>query len=114
MKKEYRTQIERMLCQLCIGVLTSLLKKEISIREAQQLIFSPFTNEYLKDIRISGDLIDIIHRGCELEDILSLLPEEFDDKVNDLIAETYSVVKKLPEIDYQIPTWFSHLGFAQK
>ncbi len=110
MERKYMTQIERMLCQLCIGVLNSLLKKEISIREAEQLVFSPFTHEYLKEFRLSKDLIDIIHRGCELEDIESLLPEKFDDVVNELIAKTYSVVKQLPEIDYQLPTWFSHLA----
>ncbi|MEZ4527770.1 MAG: DUF3969 family protein [Desulfobacterales bacterium] len=104
-----KNQIERMLCHLCIGLLTSLLKKEISLREAEQLLFSPFTNEYLKENKISEDVTDIIHRGCELEDIESLIPEKFDIKVKKLIERASEVLKKLPEIDFQEPTWFSLL-----
>jgi hypothetical protein len=109
MKKKELTQIERMLCQLCIGILNSLLKRSISIREAEQLLFSPFTNEYLRNNKISKNIINLIHRGCELEDIESLFPDKIDETIRELIEMAYIALDSIPEIDYQQPTWFAYL-----
>ena len=70
-------QDEKTTLVIIIGTLSSLINNSITIREAEQLIFSPRTIKYLKSKNIDENIIDLIETGCEIEDIYALLPNKY-------------------------------------
>ena len=74
-------QVVRFLAALAIGLLTSVQRGVMSLEEAEQLLFTPRTFELLMDRGVSPDLCDLVMEGCELEDVLSLIPAKFDENL---------------------------------
>lgn len=79
---------------LALGVLTALEKKLISVDEAEGYIFKPSLVNLLEKINAADELINIINLGCELEDIESLIPENLQSNIQDLLNKTLSVIKE--------------------
>lgn len=85
---------EKMLLVSIIGTLEALKENGLTINEAEKYLFSPHIIQRLKEWNYDEKIIDIIEKGCELEDIASLLPLEFVDGVEKLKKETLAILKQ--------------------
>lgn len=75
-----------------IGVLVAVKEKKMSIEEAEKFIFSPCFIQKVKESCDEEQLIDILERGCELEDIESVLPDRLEYNIQILIDETLNLL----------------------
>lgn len=101
MENENRIVLEKSILISVIGCLEALSSGCISIDESEHYIFSPRTTNKLNELKISSDIISIIEKGCELEDIESLLPDKLEITISELKNEAMDLLKKYDEIsDY--------------
>lgn len=77
-----------------IGVFVSIKEKKMSIEEAEKFILSPYFIQKVKSNCGDEQLIDILKRGCELEDIDSLLPDKLEYNIQILIDESLNLLGK--------------------
>lgn len=90
----------RILLSLIIGVSRALLQQSISLNEAEQIIFSPAIVELSKRNSIDKRIVDLLHRGTELEDIESLRPGNYLESIKEIEKDAHNLLKILPEYDY--------------
>lgn len=90
-----------------IGLLDSLKSGILTIEECEQYLFSPYSLNVLQQKNVDKRIIDIVHLGTELEDIESLLPEKFDDNINELYESAKELLKEIKpkEIYYDEKKW---------
>lgn len=86
---------EKAILIFIIGILSSLCDETISLDDAEKAIFCPYYSNLLRKLGCASEIIDIIERGCELEDIRSLLPDHFERKVIDLNRHAHECLKTL-------------------
>ena len=100
-KTTNKDDIERLILTINIGLLFALRENVISIEEAERFLFTPFTYEKLKAMGIKSDIAEQIYKGCEIENIKSLLSTQYTTELNKLIFESLILLKKcnhtLPE-----------------
>ena len=70
---------------LTIGICDQLTAKTLTIREAEQLLFSPHAMRFFASIE--SKLAGIIHDGTELDDINDLTPDCLPKAISDLRAK---------------------------
>lgn len=97
MENENRIIIEKSILISVIGCLEALSSGCISIDESEQYIFSPRTTKKLNELKINGDIISLIEKGCELEDIESLLPDKLEITISELKNEAMGLLKEYDE-----------------
>ncbi len=72
---------EKKLLIAIIGLLDALYNDKIPLCEAERAIFIPRIQKELSIMGCNPKIMDIVAEGCELEDILSLLPDRYKDNV---------------------------------
>ena len=87
--------IERLILTINIGLLTLLEEKALSIEEAENYIYSPYSESYLKRLDVNPQILDLIISGCQLEDFESLLPHKLFDKIHVMKTESINIYKTL-------------------
>lgn len=90
---------EKILLISIIGVLEAMEKKVLLIDEAEKYLFSPHTINVLKKENYNINIIDILERGCELEDVRSLLPDRLTENILELKQKALKVITEYPKID---------------
>lgn len=90
---------EKVLLISIIGILETLKRGGLSINEAEKFLFSPHMIAKLKEKKCSNKIVDILERGCELEDISSLLPHRLESNIDKLIEQSCEVMKTYPIFD---------------
>lgn len=85
---------EKSILIFIIGILSSLRDETLSLEDAEKAIFCPYYSNLLKKVGCTSEIIEIIERGCELEDIRSVLPDHFDRSVIELNRYAYECLKK--------------------
>jgi hypothetical protein len=75
---------------LAIGICDQLAANKLTIREAEQLLFSPHAMRFFGSIERS--LEDLIHAGTELDDINELTPESLPQVISDLRSKAASML----------------------
>lgn len=88
---------EKILLINIIGTLEAVKNKKLSICESEKFIFSPRMVKALKEKRCNDQIIDILERGCELEDIVSLLPQSLERNINELKETALKLMEDYPE-----------------
>lgn len=94
---------EKMVLIILIGILETIKRNNLSIEEAEKFLFSPRMIARLKKIKCDEKIIDILERGCELEDIESLIPDELLKTVDILENETLELLNDYS--DYNVKAW---------
>ena len=89
---------EKIILLAIIGNLEAIKKDGITIDEAEKFLFSPYMIKKLRAKMCDEKIIKIITKGCELEDIASLIPEKLNDVINELKKESVCLMKKYDEI----------------
>lgn len=88
---------EKMLLISIIGSLEAIKNSAITIDEVEKFIFSPRMIKMLREKKCNEKIVGIIEKGCELEDIYSLLPEKLDEVIYELKQEAIMLVKNYEE-----------------
>ena len=101
-----KNEIERAVCIINLGILTALEQKLIIIEQAEKYLYSPFSMETLRNLNIRESIIELIHNGCELEDIESLLPEKITDNIQRLKKDTIELLGSLSREEISEEKWF--------
>ena len=94
---------EKIVLIVLIGILETLKRNTLSIDEAEKFLFSPRTVARLKKIKCDEKIIDILERGCELEDIESLIPDELLENISILETEVLELLNNYS--DYNGENW---------
>lgn len=92
--------INRFILLANLGILNALKNKLISITEAEQSLYTPYTVDKLRELQVSNEVIHLIELGCELEDIQSLLPSQLEKSILDLIDKTNGLLKQSMPLVY--------------
>jgi len=90
---------EKILLINIIGVLETLRKRKLSINEAEKFLFSPYFIKKLEKRNCNYEIIDILERGCELEDIASLLPQNLEKNIIELKEQSLKIMEKYPKFE---------------
>lgn len=88
---------EKMILLSIVGILETLKRDCLQINEAEKFLFSPRMIKILKSRKCNDKIINLLKRGCELEDIVSLIPEELEKNINELKESAMEVLKRYPE-----------------
>lgn len=88
---------EKVILISIIGTLAALKNEKISLEEAESFIFSPYFSEKLKKSKIREEIVDIVDECCELEDIMSLLPDYLEMTYDKLQKKALEMLKEYAE-----------------
>lgn len=91
---------EKLILINLVGIFEALKKKRLSIREAEKIFFSPRMVNRLKFLKCNEKIVDILERGCELEDIASLLPDKLIKVIEELEENSFDIMKQYPVFDH--------------
>ena len=94
LKTKEKEHMEKAILLLILGITTGLKKQIITIGEGEKLIFSPFVMDLISDYNLDPNIVDLIHQGTELEDILSIIPETLTNKIEEIHVNTLSVLEQ--------------------
>lgn len=86
---------EKMILISIIGALESIKGGGLSIDDAERMLFSPRIICQLKGENCNLGIINILEKGCELEDIASLIPQDLIQSINEMQQEALEELKKL-------------------
>lgn len=90
---------EKILLVSIIGIIHLLRENLMSIDEAEKFLFSPHTRKILKQKKCNNNIVELIDYGCELEDIKSILPNEFLKSLKELEQKTLLLLSKYEELE---------------
>ena len=91
---------EKIILLSIIGSLDAIKEEAVSIDEIEKFLFSPHIYHKLKQKGYSGDILQIIEEGCELEDIFSLLPDKFDGVIDNMRRKSLLLLKNYEEYNH--------------
>lgn len=94
---------EKILLISIIGIINSLQHNAISIEEAEKFLFSPYMVKFLKDRKCNKKIVNLVELGCELEDVISLIPNKFGATLTQINNEAINLLKLYDE--YNIDFW---------
>lgn len=84
---------EKMLLIAIVGSMESIKNGGITIDEAEKFLFCPHIVNMLKIKKCNEKIIELIEKGCELEDIYSLIPENLNEIINEIEQEALRLMK---------------------
>ena len=90
---------EKVLLVNIVGILEVLKRGKLSINEAEKFPFSPYMINKLQKKQCNMEIIDILERGCELEDIASLLPQSLEKNIIELEEKALEIIEKYPNFE---------------
>lgn len=97
LEKKLEKVDEKIMLIAIIGTLEVLKNRVITINEAEKFLFSPYMVKQLSERKCDEKIVNIIEKGCELEDINSLFPEKLNKMIDDLKSETIILLKRYEE-----------------
>ncbi len=93
---EDKTEIERLLALLHIGLCVAIGQGIVSVAAAEDYLYSPYTLEKLAELGVSPQLRRLVQLGAELEDVASLLPEKLDESLAEMQQAALEILQTLP------------------
>ncbi|WP_343570079.1 DUF3969 family protein [Acinetobacter sp.] len=100
-----KTDLEKLILLVNLGILHSLKNDYIDINEAEHFLYTPSMLRLLKENNCSIGLINIIQRGTELED-LEGFNIDFKGEVEKMFKECEDMIKNLPETSFEFEKWY--------
>ena len=90
---------EKVFLLTVVGSLVALQSDVITIDEAEKALFSPYMVKKLKVQCCDEKIIRLIKKGCELEDIASLIPEKYSDTINEMKEDALKLISNYETFD---------------
>ncbi|WP_151835039.1 DUF3969 family protein [Acinetobacter ursingii] len=100
-----KIDLEKLILLVNLGVLHSLRNNYIDINEAEYFLYTPYMLRLLKENNYSIDLINMIHKGTELEDLKGL-NIDFKNEVEKMFEECEEMIKKIPKVSFECEKWY--------
>ncbi|ACL05196.1 hypothetical protein Dalk_3508 [Desulfatibacillum aliphaticivorans] len=98
--------ISRIVLVATIGLCEALLNDCMTVDEASDFLFIPHT---MKIVGYDEELVYIIHKATELEDIESLIPQHLEKIILEIKTLALEKLRSLPDYEYQYRKWLSYL-----
>ncbi|MFW2013161.1 DUF3969 family protein [Acinetobacter bereziniae] len=105
-----KTDLQKFILLVNLGILHSLKNDYITIHEAEYFLYAPYMINLLKDNKYSKSLIDVIHKGTELEDLESF-NIDVKNEMKKMFNECEELIKQLPESSFQFGKWYDQKLF---
>lgn len=99
LEKEINENDEKLVLVSLLGVLIALERNSLSIAEAEKFLFSPYVITKLRLKKCDEKILNILERGCELEDIASLMPYEMEKVLGELEKKTLELLKNYTKFE---------------
>jgi len=84
---------EKMLLISIVGALEAIKRGGVSINEAEKFLFSPHMVQQMRERQYSESIIVMLEKGCELEDVASLLPQNLMKNIEEMEEEALELMK---------------------
>ena len=100
-----KSEIERFILLMNISLMIGLREGILSIQEIENYIYNPYSVEKLKKIGIGKEAIKLVNLGCELEDVLSLIPDRLENSISDIENQSKELLRSLPKPVLPVKKW---------
>ena len=104
LQPDFKKVNEKIILITIIGILEAIKAKAITIEEAEKFLFSPHMARNLKNNRCDEKVLGLILEGCELENIDSLIPEKFNQIVDEIKQRALILLNQYEVFDEEF--WF--------
>jgi hypothetical protein len=98
-------QLERVVAITVLGALDALAANAIELDEARQLVFTPATLRVLTERGARPELLALVERGVDLDDVAGWHPERLAETVATLRALAHGVLRAAAPYPYDAPRW---------
>ncbi len=92
-------QLEKYTLMTMHGLFNQLKLSIISIDNAEHLLFTPYMMETLSSLGVKPDIIDLIHKGTELEDFAAF-NLSIDDTVTVCLQRSEELLKQYKSVEF--------------
>lgn len=93
--------VEKIVSLLSLGICQAIKHEVLSVAEAERLLYTPATMEIINRIGANKRVSNLIHQGCELEDVLKLVPDAFPEALSKLEQDALNSLQNTKNIDWQ-------------
>lgn len=97
------TESKRLILFLILALSKSLQNNIITIEDAENLLFNPYSVK--KICKIDEDIANIIQLGCELEDIESLIPNNLLKAITEIYDVSLEKLKNFNKVEVSSKKW---------
>ena len=105
MKQGERIWLEKLIAALGAGLLRALRVGAITLEDAEHLLFCPGVMDELSRCGASQRIVDLVHKGTELEDILDLTPDAYSLSIEQLESECIDALRGSEKSDFNQERW---------
>lgn len=102
---ESNIEIERFILLMNIGLMVALKDGSVSIEEAENYLYSPYSADKLEKLGIRKEIITLIDLGCELENVESLIPHKLINSMDDIKKQSKQLLRLLPKPTLPVKKW---------
>ncbi|PYG90294.1 uncharacterized protein DUF3969 [Ruminiclostridium sufflavum DSM 19573] len=92
---EGKNEIERFILFLNLAMTIAIKEGVISINDAENYIYNPYSLKKLNEMGINKKVSDLIHLGCELEDIESLIPHKLSKSIEEINRQSIKLLQEI-------------------
>lgn len=85
--------------------MTALKDGSITIEDAENYLYSPYSAKKLEKLGIGKEVITLIYLGCELENVKSIIPHELINSMDDIERKSKELLRLLPKSMLPMKKW---------
>jgi len=100
-----KNEIERLILILNIGLMNAINEGVLSIEEAENLLYSPYSVGKLENIGIDDKVLNLVKLGCELEDVESLIPDKLKESIEHIRTEAIMLLSTTEKKELPLNKW---------
>lgn len=89
-----------------LGLMSALESGSLQPEECEVLLFNPYMKENLEKMNISEDVIMLIGKGMELDDVKRLIPNHLNESIESIKGDCISYLRSHETINYPINRYF--------
>lgn len=100
-----KADIERFILITNIGIMAAIKEGVISIEEAENYLYSPYSVDRIKNLGINKDVVKLVELGCELEDVESLIPDKLNNSIDEISDASIELLRSVPKPVLPLKKW---------
>lgn len=100
--------LKRLFPILILGVVEAMKNEAIESEESEVICFNAYTKSFFEQMGVSGDLLEIVKLGMEIDDVHRLVPYAYLESLQDMKKRSLDVIRKNKRFDYPILKCFDH------
>lgn len=99
------SEIERFILVLTMGLSVAIKNKIVSIEEAENFLFSPYSMNKLEEIKVNTSIIRLINLGCELENVERIIPDILELSIDEITMTSAKLLRNLAKPEAPAKKW---------